>query len=152
VLSGNKCIVSLTLFRGEIEELKRNFISALFFPHGVGHLIGLDVHDVGGYPAGTKRIDEPGIKYLRMRRTLKAGMVVTVEPGVYFVDAILDKAVADPKINRFFNLEVLARFRANVGGVRIEDDIVILKDGIDNLTGWIAKDVADFQSVMTKHC
>jgi Xaa-Pro dipeptidase len=55
----------------------------------------VDVHDCGGYPEGVKRIDEPGIRYLRMRRTLKRSMAVTVEPGVYFVNDILDKAISN---------------------------------------------------------
>ncbi|KAJ3290306.1 hypothetical protein HK104_006866 [Borealophlyctis nickersoniae] len=136
------------LVKGSIPDLHAHHIPALFFPHGLGHSIGIDVHDVGGYPPGTERINEPGIKYLRMRRKLKEGMVVTVEPGCYFVDPILDKAVADPTISAFLNLDVLARFRRNVGGVRIEDDLVVLKDGIENLTGWVPKEIADIERVM----
>lgn len=108
--------------------------------------------DVGGYPEGVERINEPGIKYLRLRRVLKESMVVTVEPGLYFVDAILDPAVADPVLSKYLNLPVLERFRANVGGVRIEDDVVILKDGIKNLTGWIPKHVDQIEAIGTwKH-
>ena len=81
------------LLSGTLEDLLANHIPALFFPHGLGHLIGLDVHDVGGYPAGVERINEPGIRYLRMRRKLEAGMVVTVEPGLYFVPGILDEGL-----------------------------------------------------------
>ena len=80
---------------GTRKELEDNHISALFYPHGLGHLIGLDVHDAGGYPAGVKRIVEPGIKYLRMRRKLQTGMVVTVEPGLYFIDQFLDNALGN---------------------------------------------------------
>lgn len=77
------------------EELIANHIPALFFPHGLGHSLGIDVHDCGGYPAGVDRIQEPGIRYLRMRRELLPGMVVTVEPGVYFIDALLDPALSE---------------------------------------------------------
>jgi Xaa-Pro dipeptidase len=111
----------------------------------LGHLIGLDVHDCGGYPAGVERIQEPGIKYLRMRRTLKEGMVVTVEPGVYFVDAILDEALADPSKSKYLNVYLVKHYQRLVGGVRIEDDVVIRKDGIENLTGWVPKDIADIE-------
>ncbi|KAL2912054.1 hypothetical protein HK105_208483 [Polyrhizophydium stewartii] len=133
---------------GTEEELAKHHIGELFFPHGLGHLIGIDVHDAGGYPAGVQRIQEPGIRYLRMRRTLQPGMVVTVEPGVYFVDAILDPAIADPAVNKFLNVELVQRFRKHVGGVRIEDDVVILENGIENLTGWVPKSVADIEAVM----
>ncbi|KAI8904126.1 peptidase M24, structural domain-containing protein [Gorgonomyces haynaldii] len=141
-------LIKAEIVKGDEQELIDNHIAALFFPHGLGHLIGIDVHDCGGYPAGVERIQEPGIRYLRMRRTLKEGMCVTVEPGLYFVDAILDKAVVDPKINKYLNLPVLERFRKNVGGVRIEDDVVIRKDGHDNLTGWIPKSVLDVELIM----
>ncbi|KAI9325471.1 peptidase M24, structural domain-containing protein [Zopfochytrium polystomum] len=139
------------ILQGDRSELLANHIPALFFPHGLGHLLGIDVHDCGGYPKGVERIQEPGIRYLRMRRELKPGMVVTVEPGIYFVNPILDKAIADPAVSRFLNLPVLARFRKNVGGVRIEDDVAITDTGIDNLTGWVPKEVADVEAVMASH-
>ncbi|KAJ1566415.1 hypothetical protein HK405_009896, partial [Cladochytrium tenue] len=81
------------LVTGSKEELLAHHVHAVFFPHGIGHLLGIDVHDCGGYPTGVERIQEPGIRYLRMRRKLVPGMVVTVEPGIYFVDPILDKAL-----------------------------------------------------------
>ncbi|KAI9094646.1 peptidase M24, structural domain-containing protein [Phlyctochytrium arcticum] len=136
------------LIKGSIDELIANHIPNIFFPHGLGHSIGLDVHDVGGYPAGVPRIDEPGLRFLRMRRTLKEGMVITIEPGIYFVDPILDQALADPVKRAFLNVDVVERFRKSVGGVRIEDDVVITKDGIDNLTGWVPKEIADIEKVM----
>lgn len=141
-------LLEAEIVQGTEKDLLDNHIAALFFPHGLGHLIGLDVHDCGGYPKGVERIDEPGIRYLRMRRQLKENMVVTVEPGVYFIDAILDPAVADPNISRFLNLPVLERFREKIGGVRIEDDVVILKDGIENLTGWIPKTIEEIEKIM----
>jgi Xaa-Pro dipeptidase len=136
------------LVKGSEEDLTKNHIAALFFPHGLGHLIGIDVHDCGGYPLGVERINEPGIRYLRMRRQLKENMVVTVEPGVYFVDAILEPALSNPEIAQFLNIPVLQKFR-QVGGVRIEDDVVILKDGIENLSGWIPKDIEQVQQIMS---
>jgi Xaa-Pro dipeptidase len=141
-------LINADLVRGSTEELKSNYIAELFFPHGLGHLIGLDVHDCAGYPAGVERINEPGIKYLRMRRTLQPSMVVTVEPGLYFVDAILDPAIADPKISKYLNIPLIQQYRSKVGGVRIEDDVLILKDGIENLTGWIPKTIRDIEAVM----
>ncbi|TPX56221.1 hypothetical protein PhCBS80983_g04706 [Powellomyces hirtus] len=141
-------LIKAGLVKGDVPTLLANHIPAIFFPHGLGHSIGLDVHDVGGYPKGVPRLTDPGIKYLRMRRTLEKGMAVTVEPGIYFVDAMLDKALADPEQVRYLNVDVVKRFQATVGGVRIEDDVIITEDGIDNLTGWIPKEVADVEKVM----
>ncbi|KAJ3326070.1 hypothetical protein HDU76_013032 [Blyttiomyces sp. JEL0837] len=143
-----KGLLKAGLIHGSEEELLKNHIPALFFPHGLGHSIGIDVHDAGGYPKGVERIPEPGIRYLRMRRPLIPGMVVTVEPGCYFVDPILDKAINDPTLVKYLNLDVLQRFRASVGGVRIEDDCAITETGIDNLTGWVPKEIADIEAIM----
>ncbi|KAJ3044499.1 hypothetical protein HDV00_001926 [Rhizophlyctis rosea] len=141
-------LIKIGLLKGSLPDILANHIPALFFPHGLGHLIGLDVHDCGGYPKGVGRINEPGIRYLRMRRKLVAGMVVTVEPGVYFVEGILDAGLADPTKAKFINLELLDRFRRNVGGVRIEDDVVVRENGIENLTGWVPKEIEDVEKVM----
>lgn len=74
-----------------------------FFPHGLGHFVGLLVHDVGGYTEGEKRSDKLGLKSLRTRRQLEKNMVLTVEPGLYFVEELLNKAYNDPNIKEFFN-------------------------------------------------
>ena len=134
------------LVKGSVDELLAAHIPALFMPHGLGHLLGLDVHDVGGYPAGTARIDEPGIRSLRCGRKLEAGMFITVEPGIYFIDALLDPALADPKLSKVLVPSVLARFR-KLGGVRIEDDVVVTATGSENLT-HVPRDVKDIESVM----
>ena len=102
-------------------------------PHGLGHLMGCDVHDVGGYPEGVERREEPGLRSLRTARVLQAGMVITIEPGIYMIDHLLDKALADPRLACFFNREVLQRLRG-FGGVRIEDDVVITASGAELLT------------------
>ena len=87
---------------------------------GLGHFIGLDTHDVGGYPRGVQRIDEPGIKALRTTRVLAEGMVLTVEPGLYFNDFQIDKGLANPDQAQYLVKERLEGFR-NFGGARIED-------------------------------
>jgi Xaa-Pro dipeptidase len=89
-------LVKLGIVVGDENDLLKHHVAALFFPHGLGHSLGLDVHDAGGYPFGVERIQEPGIRYLRMRRKLQPGMVVTVEPGIYFVDSLLDPAIGNP--------------------------------------------------------
>jgi Xaa-Pro dipeptidase len=136
----------LGLVKGSTDELLARHVPAVFMPHGLGHLMGLDVHDVGGYPEGTSRIDEPGIRSLRCGRKLEAGMVITVEPGIYFIDAVLEPALADPALSRLLVAPEVARFR-EFGGVRIEDDVVVTATGTVNLTR-VPRDVADIESVM----
>jgi Xaa-Pro dipeptidase len=134
------------LLRGGTDELIANHVAALFMPHGLGHLMGLDVHDVGGYPEGISRIDEPGIRSLRCGRKLEEGMVITVEPGIYFIDPVLDAGLAHPKTAKFLVPEAVARFRG-FGGVRIEDDVVVTATGSENMT-QVPRDVQDVEAVM----
>ncbi|OZJ02587.1 hypothetical protein BZG36_03656 [Bifiguratus adelaidae] len=134
------------ILKGTPQELVDNHIVAGFFPHGLGHLMGIDVHDVGGFPGGKQRLTAPGLKNLRLRRQLQPNMVVTVEPGIYFCDFIISPLLQDPATAKFVDQEQLARYR-KVGGVRIEDDIVITETGFDNLTR-VPKTVADIEAVM----
>ena len=109
-------------------------LGAVFMPHGLGHLIGLDVHDVGGYAPNTPpRSSRPGLKKLRTSRIMEAGMVITVEPGCYFIDVLLDMALTDTRQRQYINNERLQDFRG-FGGVRLEDDIWITDIGCVNLT------------------
>jgi Xaa-Pro dipeptidase len=140
-----KHLVKLGICNGTPEELVKNNVVAVFFPHGLGHSIGLDVHDVGGYPKGTERIDVPGVRYLRMRRTLAEGNVVTVEPGIYFAEPLIDFARNDPVVSKYLNNDVIDRF-IKIGGVRIEDDVVITKDGHRNLT-TVPKTVEEIEAL-----
>lgn len=122
------------ILRGSVDDMMAAGVNGVFQPHGLGHLIGLDVHDVGAYLSDCPpRPTEPGVTALRCARILKTGMYVTIEPGCYFIDHLLDNALADPVKRVFFDEAVLKRFR-NFGGVRIEDDVLILKDGIENFT------------------
>ncbi|RUP43978.1 peptidase M24, structural domain-containing protein [Jimgerdemannia flammicorona] len=147
-LVGLRGLVKAGILVGNEEELLKSHVTAAFFPHGLGHLLGLDVHDVGGYPAGVERIQEPGIRYLRMRRPLQKGMVVTVEPGIYFCDFMIDPVLSDPDTARFINREVLARYRS-VGGVRIEDDVLITEDGFENLT-TVPRSIEEIERIMAQ--
>ncbi|MDR9419282.1 aminopeptidase P family protein [Gracilimonas sp.] len=123
----------IDLVKGSVDDLMENDIFALFFPHGLGHFLGLDTHDVGGYPKGVDRIDRPGIKYLRVRRDLQPGMVITIEPGCYFVPALLIPAMKDENKSKFLNADKLTKMY-EFGGIRIEDNIVVTEDGYENLT------------------
>lgn len=127
-------LYGFNFFSGNVDEMMAAGINGVFQPHGLGHLIGLDVHDVGGYlDHCPPRPTEPGFKSLRFARPLAAGMYVTVEPGCYFIDILLDRALKDPQQNRFLVPEVVARFRG-FGGVRIEDDVLITENGCENFT------------------
>ncbi|KAJ1656569.1 hypothetical protein IWQ61_003881 [Dispira simplex] len=138
-------LIDLGILRGSLQDVLDRQLPAVFFPHGLGHSIGLDVHDVAGYPEGVSRIPEPGLRYLRMRRKLQAGMVVTVEPGCYFVPALLRQALANPEQEPWIDQAVLEKYMA-VGGVRIEDCVVVLENGIDNLT-TAPKEIAEIEAI-----
>jgi Xaa-Pro aminopeptidase len=116
----------------------------VFFPHGVGHLIGLDVHDLenfgdrAAYTAGRTRSEQFGTGYLRLDMDLEAGMVVTVEPGFYIVPAIL----SDPVLRDRFADQVdfqRAESWAGFGGIRIEDDVAVTADAPEVLTAAIPR-------------
>jgi len=110
---------------GDVEEMLKNRVCDVFMPHGLGHFMGLDVHDCGGYLGDAlPRSTLPGLKSLRTTRTLQERMVITIEPGCYFIDVLLDKALADPTLSKHLNADVVKEYRG-FGGVRIEDDVVI---------------------------
>lgn len=132
-----------------IEELLEKRISYYFMPHGLGHFLGLEVHDVGGYLSFTPpRSDKPGLKQLRTSRSLSQGNVITVEPGVYFIPFLLDAALKDDNIKKYFNEQELKKYY-NFGGVRIEDDVLITDTGCINLSGSLARKTEDIEKLMS---
>lgn len=100
------------LQNGTVDKMMEHEVSSYFTPCGLGHLMGLDVHDVGGFPVGRVRSTKRSLQKLRLVRKLEKNMVVTVEPGWYFIEAQLRVALADPTISAFINAELLARFLA----------------------------------------
>ncbi|HIK07658.1 MAG TPA: aminopeptidase P family protein [Trichormus sp. M33_DOE_039] len=132
-------LVNLGILLGNPQDLVDMDAHALFFPHGIGHLLGLDVHDMedlgdlAGYDAERKRSDRFGLGYLRLNRPLKSGMLVTIEPGFYQVPAILNDANKREKYQNLVNWERLSRF-ADVQGIRIEDDVLVTSVGSEVLT------------------
>ena len=119
----------------DAEEAVETGVSSVFLPHGIGHLLGLQVHDVGGLLAAPDGAEIPrpdGHPYLRLTRVLAEGFVVTMEPGIYFIDQLLDAARADARGSRINwpRVEQLKRF----GGIRIEDDLAVQPSGAENLT------------------
>jgi Xaa-Pro dipeptidase len=123
------------IIKCDADEAVETGVSSVFLPHGIGHLLGLQVHDVGGLMRSAEGGEIPrpeGHPYLRLTRVLESGFVVTMEPGIYFIDQLLDAARAFPrgaKIN-WQRVEQLRPF----GGIRIEDDLVAEPDGCENLT------------------
>ncbi|EEQ41550.1 hypothetical protein CLUG_05678 [Clavispora lusitaniae ATCC 42720] len=126
------------------EEIFDSNISARFFPHGLGHLLGMDTHDVGGYP--NYEDPDPKLRYLRLRRNLKEGMVLTDEPGVYFSPFLLKDILEDETKMKYINKDVLDKYWY-IGGVRIEDDLLITRDGFENFTK-ITSDPAEITKII----
>lgn len=148
-------LVDLGILRGNAEDLVAMDAHALFFPHGVGHLLGLDVHDmedlgdVAGYEPGRSRSDRFGLGYLRLNRPLKSGMVVTIEPGFYQVPAILNDSNFRHKYRDVVNWDCLAQFK-DVRGIRIEDDVLITDSGAEVLTAELPTKIAEIEDLVAK--
>lgn len=116
-------------------ELARK-LTVAFIPHGIGHLLGLFVHDVGGHmqgPSGQPITGVPRVAHLRSYRTLEPGMVLTIEPGLYFIDLLLGRLRADPLTQKAICWDRVAGLWA-FGGIRIEDNVLVTKSGHRNLT------------------
>jgi len=110
-------------------------LTSVFYPHGLGHLLGLQVHDLGGWQQddqGSEKSPPAEHPYLRLNRKLEVGMVITVEPGIYFIDALLDQWHGG-EFSSYINWEAVDSLKP-YGGIRIEDNIVIEADGTKNLT------------------
>ncbi|MCP3136409.1 aminopeptidase P family protein [Pyxidicoccus xibeiensis] len=148
-------LVALGILRGDVEELVVDGVTALLFPHGIGHLMGLDVHDMedlgdrAGYAPGRTRSQEFGHRYLRLDRDLEPGMAVTIEPGFYQVPGILGDARLTARAGDRLNREVLARY-SDVRGIRIEDDVLVTATGHEVLTAAIPKEASDVEAVMAR--
>ncbi|WAR13342.1 PEPD-like protein [Mya arenaria] len=136
------------LVQGDVDEMMKVNLGAIFMPHGLGHFMGIDTHDVGGYPEGTERIDQPGLRSLRTVRNLDHRMVITIEPGIYFINTLLDQALANPDQARFMCREVVDTYRG-FGGVRIEDDIAVTEDGMECLT-VVPRTVEEIEELMAE--
>lgn len=125
------------LMKGDIKEAVLNGAHALFMPHGLGHMMGLDVHDMEdlgqiyvGYDDETRPINQFGTAYLRMGRRLQPGFVVTNEPGIYFIPALIEKWKAEKINTEFINFDRLEQY-LDFGGIRLEDDILITDSGCE---------------------
>ena len=140
--------------KGDVDAAVKAGAHALFFPHGLGHMIGLDVHDMEGlgedrvgYDEEVRRSDQFGLAYLRMAKRLEPGHVVTVEPGIYFIPALIDQWRAEGKHTDFIDYNRLEALR-DFGGIRIEDNVLVTPDGARVLGEPIAKTVDAIEEVM----
>ncbi|KAB8349862.1 hypothetical protein FH972_023875 [Carpinus fangiana] len=138
-------LLKLGIFKGDREDIIKAQTSTAFFPHGLGHYLGMDTHDTGGHPNYSD--PEAIFKYLRVRGELPANSIITVEPGVYFCRFIIEPYLKDDKHKAFIDEKVLDRYW-QVGGVRIEDDVLVLDGGSESLT-TVPKELEDIEAVVT---
>jgi Xaa-Pro aminopeptidase len=141
------------LMRGDPADAVEAGAHALFFPHGIGHMLGLDVHDmedlgdVVGYSKGQARSNQFGMNYLRLSRSLEAGFVLTVEPGIYFIPALIEKWRQERLHREFISYEALAPF-LKFGGIRIEDDVLVTPTGARVLGPGIPRTIPEVEEAM----
>ncbi len=139
--------------KGDTEEMLQLGVQGLFMPHGLGHMIGLDVHDMEdlgenyvGYRDGLERSTQLGLKSLRLARELEEGFVLTVEPGIYFIPELIDKWKEEEKFTNFINYPKL-EINKSFGGIRIEDNCLITADGYKVLGRAIPKKADELESL-----
>jgi len=140
---------ALGLMRGDPAVAVAAGAHALFYPHGLGHMIGLDVHDMEslgedavGYDDTFRRSGQFGLSGLRLARRLQSGFTLTVEPGIYFIPALIDQWRSQRRLEEFINYGALDAYR-DFGGIRIEDDVLVTEDGAEILSAAIPKTVSD---------
>lgn len=147
-------LVALGLMHGDIDEAVAAGAHALFFPHGLGHMLGLDVHDMEslgedrvGYDRDFQRNSQFGSSGLRLARRLRSGFVLTVEPGIYFIPALIARWKARRLHKAFIDYEAVEMF-LDFGGIRIEDDILVTADGAEVLSSAIPKEIVEIEDFM----
>ena len=146
---------NLGFFNGDVDEIVHSGAYALFFPHGLGHLLGLDVHDMENYGEQNTGYDETihrselfGLGYLRFAKELKPGHIMTIEPGIYFIPELIHQWEADKKFVKYINYEK-AKSYIGFGGIRIEDDVLVTETGSRVLGKPIPKSVKEIEAVMS---
>jgi len=147
-------LTALGIMKGDPDEAAAKGAHTLFFPHGLGHPLGLDVHDLEGmgenfvgYDHEVIRSNEFGLAFLRFGRKLQEGFVMTIEPGIYFIPELIDIWKTENKLGEFINYEVVETYK-DFGGIRIEDDILVTADGCRVLGKPIPKTVKEIEELM----
>ena len=149
-------LVELGLMSGNIDDAVNAGAHTLFFPHGLGHMLGMDVHDMEGlgedlvgYDESVLRSEEFGLKYLRLAKTLQPGFVFTVEPGIYFIPELIDMWKTEDKFSQYINYSKVEEYR-DFGGIRIEDDVMVTEEGFRVLGSKpIPKSVEEIESIVS---
>lgn len=146
----------LGLMKGDVDEAVKAGAHALFFPHGLGHMMGLDVHDMEdlgqiyvGYDDEFRPVDQFGTAYLRLGKRLEPGNVITNEPGLYFIPALIDKWKAEKINTDFINFDKLEAYR-DFGGIRLEDDLLITETGSEILGERVPITVEEVEAAASK--
>lgn len=142
----------LGLMKGDVDAAVAEGAHALFFPHGLGHMIGLDVHDMEdlnenwvGYDEDTARSSQFGLKSLRLAKQLEAGFALTVEPGIYFIPTLIERWQAEGKFKDFVNYDALTPY-LNFGGIRIEDNLLITENSSQLIGKPIPREIAEVEA------
>ena len=139
-------LVDLGILRGDPQDLVDHDVAALFFPHGLGHMLGLATHDAGGCLAGRERSDRPTLQYLRADLPLQPGYVVTIEPGIYFIRALLTDPGRRGEFRDAVNWEKVDEL-LDFGGIRIEDDVLITESGNEVLSGALPSTIGEIEAL-----
>ena len=140
------------LMKGDVKEAVAEGAHALFFPCGLGHMMGLDIHDMEnlgeqyvGYTDELKKSTQFGLKSLRLGKALEEGFVLTVEPGLYFIPELIAQWEAEKKFTRFINYDKLSPYKT-LSGIRLEDDYLITKNGCKLLGKQLPKSPEEIES------
>ena len=151
---GIKRLKELGLLKGSCDEALEKGVYGLFYPHGLGHMLGLDVHDMEslgedyvGYSKKIKRDADFGISFLRLGKNLKKGFCITVEPGIYFIPELYAQWKEKDKLSHLINYKEFKNYM-DFGGVRIEDNIYITENGSKNLSIQIPKEIDEIENLM----
>lgn len=146
----------LGLMKGDVKEAVAAGAHAMFFPHGLGHMMGLDVHDMEdlgqihvGYDDEIQPVDQFGTAYLRLGKRLKPGYVITNEPGCYFIPALIDKWQAEGINKDFINFDKVNEYR-DFGGIRLEDDILVTETGSELIGERVPINPDDIEEIVQK--
>lgn len=146
---------SMGLIKGDPSEAVEAGAHALFFPHGIGHMMGLDVHDmedlgdIVGYKKKEPRGGQFGLKYLRLSRPLEPGFVLTAEPGIYFIPALIDQWKEEKRHEAFINYDRVDGYRG-FGGIRIEDNILVTETGMRVLGPNIPRTIPEVEEACSR--
>ncbi|HPR57335.1 MAG TPA: aminopeptidase P family protein [Bacteroidales bacterium] len=145
---------ALGLMQGDVDEAVSAGAHAMFFPHGLGHMMGMDVHDMEnygedyvGYDEETKRIQQFGTAYLRLGRKLQPGYVLTNEPGIYFIPALIQQWKDEGKFRQFINYSKAESY-IGFGGIRLEDDLLVTQNGCRLIGKRIPVTIEEVESTM----